>query len=80
MNSENDESHKQKKRRKAHTAPILFVRIKTKTGKKKRHTKNRTVKALVDSGASDSVMTQSCANRLGLELNKSNHEYHTAGG
>ena len=38
------------------------------------------VKALVDSGASDSVMIQACANRLGLDLVKSNQEYHTAGG
>ena len=72
--------HRAKRQKLKHNAPILFVKIKTSRGKKGRDSKSCTVKVLVDTGASDSIMTRACAEKMKLRLKKSSHEYLTAGG
>ena len=51
----------QKKSKYYKLSPILFLRIQHSTGKKNRQTKNKLVKALVNTGASESIISlQAC--------------------
>jgi hypothetical protein len=56
----------QKKSKTKNMSPILFVKVQHSTGKKNRQTKNKLVKALVDTGASKSMMTLQAAKGLPL--------------
>jgi hypothetical protein len=53
-----------KKSKLKNLSPILFVKIQHKTGKKNRQTNYKIVKSLVDSGASESIMTLKAAKGL----------------
>ena len=53
-----------KKLKHVHLSPIIFVKLVIPAGKKDRHTKTRLVKALVDSGASESILTKAKADKL----------------
>ena len=68
------------KTKKVHTAPILFVQVKDKYGKKLCNSKYHRLKALVDTDASKSIMAQACANWLKISLEESNHKFLRAGG
>jgi hypothetical protein len=56
----------QKKSKCKKLSPILFVKIEHTTGKKNRKTKTKIVKALVDTGASASIVTFESAKGLPL--------------
>jgi hypothetical protein len=62
----NENGQTQKKSKYKKLSPILFVRIEHTTGKKKRQTKTKIVKALIDTGASTSIVTFESAKGLPL--------------
>ena len=47
-----------KKLKHLHFSPIIFIKLFIPEGKKDRHSKNRLVKDLVNSGASESILTK----------------------
>ena len=55
-----------------HFSPILFVKLAIPTGKKDRQSNTRLVKALVNSGASESILTKVKAEKLPVK--KTNQE------
>ena len=59
-----------KKVKHKHLSPILFISLQRLTGKKKNRTKTKLVKALVDTGASESLITTSAAKGLPLDNRK----------
>ena len=60
-----DKQTKSKKKLKhKHFSPIIFVKLFIPEGKKGRQSKTRLVKALVDSGASESILAKSKADNL----------------
>ncbi len=61
-------------------SPILFVKIQYKTGKKDRQTKYKIVKSLVDSGASESIMTLKAAKGLPISSKTETKKWSTAAG
>ena len=61
-------------------SPILFVSIKRTTGKKKRQTKTKLVKALVDTGASESIISLESAKGLPLKTTTEPKKWSTAAG
>jgi predicted aspartyl protease len=61
-------------------SPILFVKIQHSTGKKNRQTKNKLVKALVDTGASESILTLQAAKGLPLSSKTEPKQWSTAAG
>jgi hypothetical protein len=61
-------------------SPILFVKIQYSTGKKNRQTKSKLVQALVDSGASESILTLSAAKSLPISGTTETKNWSTAAG
>jgi hypothetical protein len=59
--SKDQDGQTPKKSKIKNLSPILFVKKQCSTGKKNRQTKSKLVKALVDSGASESILTLSAA-------------------
>ena len=55
-----------------HFSPIIFVKLVIPAGKKGRQFKTRLVKAPVDSGASESILTKAKADKLPVK--KTKHE------
>ena len=53
-----------KKLKHKHFSPIIFVKLVSPAGKKGRQSKTRLVKALVDSGASESILAKSKSEKL----------------
>ena len=53
-----------------HFSPIIFVKLVIPAGKKGRQSKTRLVKALVDSGASDSILAKAKAEKLPVKNTK----------
>ena len=51
-------------------SPIIFVKLIIPEGKKDRQSKNRLVKALVESGASESIPTKEISEKLPVKNNK----------
>ena len=65
-----EDSQAQRKSKYKKLSPILFVRIQHSTGKKNRQTKSKLVKALVDTGASESIISLRAAKGLPLLSSK----------
>ena len=61
-------------------SPILFVRVQRQTGKKKNTTKSSMVKALVDTGASESIISLKAAKHLPMSSKTSTKQWSTAAG
>ena len=63
-------------------SPIIFVKLVIPAGKKDRHrqSKNRLVKAPVDSGASDYILTKTKADKLRVKNTKQERQWSTAAG
>ena len=59
-----------KKLKHIHFSPIIFVKLVIPVGKKDRKPKTRLVKDLVDSGASESILTKAKADKLPVKKNK----------
>ena len=59
-------------------SPILFVRITYVTGKKNRQTKTKMVKALVDTGATESIINLKAAKHLPLSNRTETKKWSTA--
>ena len=69
-----------KKSKHRHLSPILFVRLKVPHGKKNRQFKTRTIKALVDSGATESIINKNVTKHLVIVRNKKPKCWTTAAG
>ena len=61
-----------KKLKHEHFSPIIFVKLVIPAGKKYRQSKTRLIKTLVDSGASESILAKSKADKLPVK--KTNQE------
>ena len=59
-----------KKLKHKHFSPVIFVKLVIPSGKKGRQSKTRLVKALVDSGASESILAKANADKLPVKKNK----------
>jgi hypothetical protein len=70
----------QKKSKYKKLSPILFVKIEHTTGKKNRKTKTKIVKALVDTGASASIVTFKSAKGLPPNKKTETKKWSTAAG
>ena len=62
-----------KKLKHKHFSPIIFVKLVIPAGNKGRQSKTRLVKALVDSGASESVLAKAKADKLPVKILRSNN-------
>jgi hypothetical protein len=70
-----------KKSKQKKLSPILFVKMQFSNGKKNRQTKSKFVKALVDSGTSQSIINSKAAKGLPLsEKTETKKEWSTAAG
>jgi hypothetical protein len=80
-NTKTDEEGQTLKKSKLNSSsPILFVKIEHKTGKKNRQTNYKIVKSLVDSGASESIMTLKAAKGLPTSSKTETKKWSTAAG
>ena len=59
-----------KKLKHKHFSPIIFVKLIIPAGKKGRQSKTRLVKALVDSGASESILAKAKVDKLPIKKTK----------
>ena len=55
-----------------HFSPIIFVKLVIQSGKKGRQSKTRLFKALVDSGASNSILAKAKADKQTVKRQKRN--------
>ena len=69
-----------KKLKHVHFSSIIFVKLVIPAGKKDRQSKTRLVKALVDSGASESIISKSRADKLPVKKTKQERQWSTAAG
>ena len=69
-----------KKLKHKHFSPIIFVKMAIPAGKKGRQSKTRLVKALVDSGASESILAKAKADKLPVNKTKKERQWSTAAG
>ena len=58
------QTESQKKLKHKHFSPIIFFKLVIPAGKKGRKSKTRLVKALVDSGARESIISKAKADKL----------------
>jgi hypothetical protein len=80
-NTKTDEEGQTLKKSKLNNlSPILFVQTQHKTGKKNRQTNYKIVKSLVDSGASESIMTPKAAKGLSTSSKTETKKWSTAAG
>ena len=63
-----------------HLSPIIFFKLVILAGKKDRQSKTRLVKALVDSGASESILTKYKAGKMTVKKNNQERQWSTAAG
>jgi predicted aspartyl protease len=75
-----EDGQAQKKSRYKKLSPILFVKIQHSTGKKNRQSKKKLVKALVDTGASESIISLKAAKGLPLSSKTETKKLFTAAG
>ena len=69
-----------KKLKHKHFSLIIFVKLVIPEGKKGRQSKTRLVKALVYSGASESIIAKSEVDKLPVKNNKKEWQWSTAAG
>ena len=67
-----------KKLKHKHYSPIIFVKLVIPAGKKGRQSKARLVKALVDSGSSESILAKAKADKLTVKKTKKERNWSTA--
>ena len=63
-----------------HSSPTVFVKLVNPADKKERQFETWLIKALVDSGASDSILTQEEADKLPVKKTKQEWKWSTASG
>ena len=63
-----------------HFSPIIFVKLVIPVGKNDGQSKTRLVKALVDSGASESILAKAKADKLTVNMTKKEQQWSTAAG
>ena len=61
-------------------SPIIFVKLVIPAGKKGRQSNTRLIKALVDSGASESILARASADKLTVKKTKKERQWSTAAG
>ena len=69
-----------KKLKHVHFSPIIVVKLVIPAGKKDRQSKTRLVKALVDSGASESILAKAKSDKLPFKKTKQERQWSTAAG
>ena len=69
-----------KKMKHVHFSPIIFVKLVIPAGKKDKNSKTRLVKAMVYSGASESILAKSNADKLPVKKTKQERQWSTAAG
>ena len=69
-----------KKLKHKHFSPIIFVKLVIPAGKKVRQPNTCLVRALVDSGASESILAKTKADKLPVKNNKKERQWSTAVG
>ena len=67
-----------KKLKHTHFGPIIFVKLVIPAGKKDRQSKTSLVKALVDSGASESIIDKAKTEKLPVKKTKKKLQWSTA--
>ena len=67
-----------KKLKHKHFSPIIFVKLVIPAGKKGRQSKICLVKALVDSGASESILVKAKADKLPAKITNKEQQWSTA--
>ncbi len=81
INTKKDkEGQSTKKSKMKNLSPILFVKIQIPKGKKKNRTKIRLIKALVDTGASETIIVQKAAKNLPHRSTNDTKQWSTASG
>ena len=75
-----NETKSKKKLKHIHFSPIIFVKLVIPLGKKDRQSKTRLVKSLVDSGASESILAKSKADKLPVKNTKKERQWSMAAG
>ena len=75
-----EDGQTQKKSKYKNLSPILFVKIQHSTGKKNRQTKHKLVKALIDTGASETIISAKAAKGLPLSNKTETKKWSTAAG
>ena len=75
-----NQTKSKKKLKHIHFSPIIFVKLVIPAGKKDRQSKNRLVKALVDSGPSESILAKAKADKLPVKKTKKEWQWSTAAG
>ena len=63
-----------------HFIPIIFFKLVIPAGKKDRQSKTRLVKALVNSGASESILAKAKADKLPVKKTKQERKWSMAAG
>ncbi len=80
-NSKTDENSRTLKKTKLkNLSPILFIKVEVPLGKKKNGIKTRLIKALVDTGASETILVLSAARKLPLKESSETKRWSTAAG
>ena len=69
-----------KKLKHKHFSPIIFVKLVIPAGKKCRQSKTCLVKALVNSGASESILAKAKADNLPVKKTNKEQQWSTAAG
>ena len=69
-----------KKLKHKHLSPIIFVKLVIPSGNRGRQSKTRLVKALVDSGASESILAKAKAEKLPVKKTKNERQWSTSAG
>ena len=74
------QTESKKKLKHTHFSPIIFVKLVIPAGKKDRHSNTRLVKALVNSGASESILAKAKADKLTVKKTNQEQQWSTAAG
>ena len=74
------QTNSNKKLKHKHFSPMIFVKLVIPAGKKGRQSKTRLVKALVNSGTSESILAKAKADKLPVKKTKKERQWSTAAG
>ena len=75
-----NQTKSKKKLKHIHFSPIIFVKLVIPAGKKDRQSKTWLVKALVDSGANESILAKDKSDKLPVKNTKKERQWSTAAG
>ena len=79
-NKKDKQTKSHKKLKHVHFSPIIYFKLVIPVGKKDRKHKNRMVKCLVDSGASEFIITKEKAEKLPVKSTTQEKQWQTAAG